>query len=302
MKFRANNSKLILSPKRLAAWQKGGIITPTPFVMKNCVRVYTGFRDKNGISRIGYIDLDKKNPSKIKYVSSKPILDIGEPGNFDDNGMILGDIILYKKKYHLFYVGFQIPEKTKFLAFTGLAESKDGKKFSKIKKTPILERNQEGSKIRAIHSIAKIKNKFRFFIGEGDKFIKIKNKNYPSYETKIFEYHNFNFPTDIKAKKIIHRNINEYRLGRPSYFKINNKGYLFFTYDTYQKKYCYGFAEQKRNGFKRCDNNFKITGTGMSEDSEMICYPRYFSSNNKKYIIYSGNNMGETGLFLSQII
>ncbi len=79
------------------------------------MRVYTGFRDKNGISRIGYIDLNKNNPYNVIDISKKPILDIGEPGNFDDNGVILGDVIYYKKNYYMFYIGFQIPKKQNFL-------------------------------------------------------------------------------------------------------------------------------------------------------------------------------------------
>jgi hypothetical protein len=34
MKFKTINTKLILSPKKLLDWQKGGVITPTPFVIK----------------------------------------------------------------------------------------------------------------------------------------------------------------------------------------------------------------------------------------------------------------------------
>ena len=303
MKFRTTNSKLIISPKILSDWQKGGIITPTPFVMKKCIRVFSGFRDNKGISRIGYIDLDKTDPTKIKFITPRPILDIGEPGNFDDNGMILGDIIYHKKYYYMFYVGFQIPKKNKFLAFTGIAKSKGGSKFVRLKKTPILDRNNDGSKIRAIHSVIKKKNKFQFFLGEGDKIIKINNKLYPSYDTKMFEYDNFYFPPDIKSKKIIYRKNNEYRLGRPSIFKYKNTTNLLFTYDTYQKKYHYGFAKEKNGKFERCDKHFIVSRTGKKGDDKMICYPRFFiGKNNKKFIVYSGNDMGKTGLFLSEVI
>ncbi len=52
-----------------------------------------GVRDSQGIGRIKYIDAEEKNPSNVLYASDRPSLDIGNPGCFDDNGVILGDII-----------------------------------------------------------------------------------------------------------------------------------------------------------------------------------------------------------------
>lgn len=303
MKFKTINSKLILSPKKLLNWQIGGIITPTPFVMKNCVRVYTGFCDKKGISRIGYIDLDKKNPYKIKKISKKPILNIGSPGNFDDNGVILGDVIYVKKTYHMFYVGFQIPKKTKFLAFTGLAKSYDGINFKKVQESPVLDRNKNGTKFRAIHSVIKINKQFHFFLGEGSAFKFLNKKYYPMYDAKVFKYNKIdNFPSNIQSRKIINRKKKEYRLGRPSVFNYKKKLHLFFTYDTLNKKYSYGYAYNKSGNFIRNDKNFIISKSEKNNaDAKMICYPRYFKTK-KNYLLYSGNGMGKTGLFLSEII
>lgn len=81
------------------SWQENGIITPTPYILNDdLIRVYCGFRDCDGISRIGYIDLDQNNPLVVKGISQVPVLDIGNDGCFDDNGMILGDIKEYDKK------------------------------------------------------------------------------------------------------------------------------------------------------------------------------------------------------------
>ncbi len=96
-------------------------LTPTPYVMHDCIRVFAGFRDTEGISRIGYADLDKSDPRKVLKVSDKPVLDIGKPGTFDDNGLIMGDLITVGEELYLYYVGFQLVKRAKFLAYTGLA-------------------------------------------------------------------------------------------------------------------------------------------------------------------------------------
>jgi hypothetical protein len=181
-----------------------------------------------------------------------------------------------------------------------LAKSKDGKKFLRVQSTPILDRNKEGLKIRAIHSVLKIKKKFFFFISEGNNFKFIKKKLYPCYDTKLFECNNLNFSNNVNSKIIIKRKKNEYRLGRPSAFKFKGKLHLFFTYDTLKKNYSYGYAIHERGKFRRNDKKFFISKSDTKEDSEMICYPRFFSLK-KNFVIYSGNGMGKTGLFLTEV-
>src|SRR6056297_2353062 len=123
---------LIYCPGAEIDWAKDSALTPTPILINDdTIRVYAGFRDELGISRIGFLDLDANNPSTIKYISKKPALSIGSPGEFDDNGMILGDVIKYNNQFYMYYIGFQIVQKVKFLAFTGLALSKDGINFSR---------------------------------------------------------------------------------------------------------------------------------------------------------------------------
>ena len=48
------------------------------------------------------------DPQVIKGVSQQPVLDLGAPGMFDDNGVILGDVIeVSEDELRLYYVGFQ---------------------------------------------------------------------------------------------------------------------------------------------------------------------------------------------------
>ena len=61
---------LIYGPDGSSSWAKHSAITPTPILIhEDTIRVYTGFRDNKGISRIGYVDVDSENPSKITNVT-----------------------------------------------------------------------------------------------------------------------------------------------------------------------------------------------------------------------------------------
>ena len=79
---------LIWGAHKQSEWMDNSALQPTPIVIGNRIRVFCGLRDKNGVGRVGYVDLNAENPSEILEVSGKPCLDIGRPGCFDDNGVV----------------------------------------------------------------------------------------------------------------------------------------------------------------------------------------------------------------------
>ena len=178
----------IWSAKSKLPWGRMATLTPTPLIIKKGqIRVYCAMRDIKGIGRLGFFDVDEKNPKKILGFSKKPILDLGLPGAFDDNGMLLGDVIKVKNEIRIYYAGFQLSKKAKFLAYGGLAISKNGKKFKRYSSSPIIDRDDNGLYIRVIHGIKQIKkNKFQAWISEGSGWKKIKKKTI----SKILYFYN----------------------------------------------------------------------------------------------------------------
>ena len=98
----------VYTPSYDGSWKHFSALAPTPIVLSDKIRVYAGFRDPSGVSRIGFVDVHKSNPTKIINISDKPVLDIGRKGAFDDNGINLGDIIIERGKLLMLYVGYQI--------------------------------------------------------------------------------------------------------------------------------------------------------------------------------------------------
>ena len=55
---------LIYVPDGSVDWMNNSCLTPQPFMINDeIIRVYTSFRDSTGVGRIGYLDLNAKNPS-----------------------------------------------------------------------------------------------------------------------------------------------------------------------------------------------------------------------------------------------
>jgi predicted GH43/DUF377 family glycosyl hydrolase len=288
---------LIYGPDGKFSWAKHSALTPTPILInKDTLRVYAGFRDEYGVSRIGFVDLDAKNPSNIKNISKMPVLDVGRPGAFDDNGVILGDIVNYNDKLYMYYVGFQLVEKVKFLAFTGLAISSDGgTTFERYSNAPILDRANNEIYIRAIHSVMIDDGFLKIWYASGNDWEWINGTPYPKYNIRYIESSdgiNFN----QRSILCIDTEGKEYRIGRPRVYKRKTKYMMFYTKGTLNGDYIAGYAEsQDGEKWIRNDGKIGITLSKTGWDSKSLSYPSLIGYRGKVYMFYNGNDMGKDG-------
>lgn len=276
-------------------WIKQGFIytksatTPTPILMNpHTIRIYAGFWDTKGVSRIGYIDVAATNPKNILRVSKKPVLDIGKPGMFDDNGVILGDIVRVGTTLRMYYVGFQLVQKVKFFAFTGLAISRDhGKTFMRERTTPILDRAPGAEHIRAVHCVLREKNHWKIWYGAGSSWQIIDGKPYPSYA--IFYTESNDGKTFLnKTSCCIKPTGNEYRIGRPRVYKTAAGYEMYYTVGTTDKKFYPGYAVS-RDGI-----------TWQRKDTEITIgealYPALIRYKKTTYMFYNTKGFGASGI------
>lgn len=263
-----------------------------------------GVRDSLGISRIKYIDVDENNPSNVLYVSDKPCLDIGNAGCFDDNGVILGDILSVNKKLYLYYVGFQHVQKVKFCAFSGLAISNDGgKSFERYSEVPIMDRSSTGRYGRCIHTILHEDNIFKCYYAVINDWKIINGVPYPIYNIwYTTSTDGITFPLKDSCL-CINTEGNEYRIGRPKVYKTSNGYEMFYTRDLVPKDYIVGYAVSSDGiHWTRKDHEIELSKSPKGWDSEMACYPVKLSLNDKTYMFYNGNGMGKTGVGYALLI
>lgn len=293
-----NKLGLVYKTSTNLSWANHGSMTPTPILMnEETIRVYYGGRDKKGISRISYVDLDANDPTRIIKINNNPVIDLGEEGMFDDNGMILGDVISNKNELWMYYVGFQLVEKVKFLAFTGLAISTDhGESFKRYSETPILDRSKEGKFIRAIHSVIPCNDHWKIWYAVSNQWAWINNKSYPSYYICCTESKDgIHFPS--QGKPCIQLIGNEYRIGRPRVYYFNDIYHMFYTKGCLKQSYLPGYANSQDGiHWNRTDNAVGIAPSQNNNwDSQTLCYPALIKVKNKIYMFYNGNNFGELG-------
>lgn len=294
---------LIYGPTRRSTWADNSALQPSPWLMDlKTIRVFVGFRDKTGIGRVGFIDVSADNPSRVLKVSERPALDIGKPGAFDDNGVVPCAVVPRNNNLFLYYAGYQLGHHVRFLAFSGLAISRDkGNSFVRYSNVPIFERTNEEFLFRAIHSVIYENHKWRIWYGAGNHFIKGKKKTLPVYDIRYLESKDgLHFPD--KGALCLRLKKEEYRIGRPFVVKRNGYYEMYFGYATQKIPYRLTMATSK-NGLKwiRNDKALRFTYSENDFDSKMSCYPAVISAKNKTYLFYNGNDYGRMGVGYAEL-
>ena len=279
-------------------WFCNSALTPQPFKLDDkTIRVFAGFRDVEGVSRIGYVDLASGDPTRILRVSENPVLDIGRDGCFDDNGVIMGDVVQTPGGIYLFYVGFQLVKKAKFLAFSGVALSEDGGGvFHRISESPILDRDRFQSTIGAIHTARYENGVWRLWFARGDGWEMINGAPYPRYHICYTETNDL-LKIPRSGVTCVSAFSPEYRIGRPKVYQTADGSYVMYaTKGTISGEYTPSFFRSK-DGIKweRDDASLGIEQSESGWDSETLCYPALIKNAGQTLMIYNGNKMGVNG-------
>ncbi len=281
-------------------------MTPTPVLLpQGVIRVYGGIRDTHGVSRISYFDVMPESPSRIVNKCTAPVLDIGQPGMFDDNGVILGDVIIEQNGViRMYYVGFQIVNKVKFFAFTGIAESTDnGNTFQRLLNTPILDRGENRYFIGAIHSVNREESRISAWYAGGSSWETIKGSPFPRYE--IFRATAGTGLDFSQHKQCLTVRGEEYRIGRPRVVKVvsvDTPFLMWFTFGTVSGQYEVGLAASKDgvNWVRDYSYRFLREDNAGLWESNMVCYAAPLTIGNRMLAFYNGNGMGITGVGVAE--
>ncbi len=307
MKLHWQKEGIIYSPDGSRNWDYSHASIPTPLqVNTGHLRVFITVRDNKGISRPGFVDIDSQNPKKIIRTSDQPLLDIGQPGTFDENGILLCSVVKVNKQLYMYYSGFELGHKIRYRLLTGLAISDDnGESFYRIKETPVLERSDTELFFRGGAFVRLDNGIFRMWYVAGSKWLQIGKSKSPVYDIRYIESKDgIHWPD--KGKIVIKCNQHdEHGLGRP-YVTINPDGSYTMYYSirrTSLGAYRLGMAESP-DGLKwtRNDEKINLDVSSQSFDSEAIMYAAPVTINNQTWLFYNGNDFGREGFATAKLI
>jgi sucrose-6-phosphate hydrolase SacC (GH32 family) len=305
---------LLFNPKnhQTPEWMDTFAQAPSVLIFDNFIRVYFACRpkpDSNGqyISRLGFVDLDRKDLFKILNISATPIMELGNFGAFDEFGTYPVSVIKYDNQIRAYYAGWTRCVSVPYNTSIGYATSDNGGiTFKKYGEGPILSFSPNEPMTISGPKIRRFNDEWIMFYVAGIKWIHGVSK-----PESVFKIRMAKSKDGIEWKKLDKTVIadrleeNECQASPDVIFK-NGKYHMFFSY-----KYSYDFRNKDRGyrigyassidliNWERDDSKSGIDVSEEGWDSEMISYSHVFELDGKTYMMYLGNQVGKEGFGLA---
>lgn len=296
---------IIFRPDTARGWSRSHAMLPTPLLMPELgvLRVFYTACDGSGISRPSYVDMDPADPTTVISARAEPLLDIGKPGTFDENGVLATSVVRTPDgRMLMYYVGFEIGSRIRYRLLTGLAVSEDGgMTFRRMSDTPILERSDAELYFRAGPFVVQDGDRFRMWYVAGSRWIELDGKSMPEYRIMYLESADGVHwgPAGRLVMDITRED--EYGFGRPWVLR-DPAGYSLY-YSVRRKShraYRMGYA-RSRDGLSwdRQDDRLNLDAGPGDFDDAAISYAAPIELDGTTWCFYNGNDFGREGFALA---
>lgn len=290
-------------------WFKKNAMVPTPYRLdKDTIRLYVTMCDSDNVGRIGYVDVNADNPSEIVGYSQAPVLDIGEDGTFDDNGVVTSSLYEKDGKLYMFYSGYERCVKIPYRIFCGVARSDDGGiTFRRVQKTSLLPQMDGELYNRCQPYIVETESGYRvFYLGDvGNQWrIAPDGHKVPMYTMKSFATDDMlKWPLVEGTPTMPFLNDNESGMTVPTIWRDGGKYKMIYSLRHIDIGYRIRYSESDDGiHFERKDSELQFVGADGKWDNEMQCFARLYHDGSRTMMFYSGNHYGIGGVGWAQLI
>jgi hypothetical protein len=290
---------LLYAPDGCETWARSHAMIPTPLCLSDdFIRLYVSHLDDRSVGRIGYIDVRASDPTRPLAIAAQPVLNIGAPGTFDDNGVVPSCIMRSATGLRLYYSGFQIQTKIPYTIFSSVAAADTlGKAFSRASAAPLLDRTGSELFFRAAPFVMHDQGGWRmWYIGGSDWTENGEGKLLPRYSLRHTRSHDGLDWRNPSVECMAPNGDEEIGFGRP--FILRQRAVYHMWYSIRRRSgYGLGYAESTDGlSWVRKDEAVGIDCSDSGWDSEMICYTAIVPANGRWLMFYNGNGYGRTGV------
>jgi hypothetical protein len=265
------------------------------------LRIYFAALDADNVGRVGYVELDPKDPTRVLTECEQPVLDVGRPGTFDDSGVTPSAFMEVGGARRLLYIGWQRMQNVPYLLFCGVAAER-GDLFERQSDVPLLERTSEEPFIRSATTVLRTAEGWRMWYVSARGWIDWNGAPAPEYVIRCAESRDAQNWIVKPGLTIDFNSPDEFGFGRPWALQDGARTHLWYSIRSRTRPYRIGYAES-RDGvtFVRKDDEAGIAASPSGWDSEMICFPAVIDVAGKRLMFYNGNHHGATGFGLAEL-
>lgn len=293
---------LVYVPDGNEPWARTHAALPTPLRLpgRDRVRIFVSCCDAGGVSRVGWVDVREDAPTVVVDRSHGPVLDIGVPGAFDENGAVCTSVVRVPDgRLFMYYVGFELGTQVRYRLLTGLAISDDdGLTFRRHSTTPILERSRGDLYFRCgTYVRLDPDGLFRMWYVGGNSWRDVGGKALPEYRVKYLESHD-GIEWAPEGRTVIDMtDPDEHGFGRPWVMPADGGEEMYYSVRrTSLAAYRLGYATSP-DGLRwdRRDAELGLDVTPGGFDSEAIMYTAVMRIGGRTLCYYNGDGFGRTG-------
>jgi hypothetical protein len=293
---------LVWGPDGSMPWAKTHASVPTPVPLPSgAIRVYLTCLDGAGRGRPTWVDVSPSDPTQVLAVAREPLLEIGRPGTFDDNGLMVTSVVpIDDHTVVMYYAGFEICTHVRYRIFTGGAVSHDGgDTFARVGEVPILDRCDGELYFRGGPFALLDGERFKLWYVSGSAWTDLGDgKPMPVYDLRYMESPDpFRWTGGGRLSMAVSGS-DEHGFGRPWVVKRATGDYrLFYSCRRRSlKAYRLGYAESVDGiNWTRKDADMGLDVSPNGFDDEAIMYSAVINIGDRTYCFYNGNNFGQRG-------
>lgn len=288
---------------------------PWTILFEDFVRVYFSSRaerDKQGqcVSYAAFVDLDRKNLFNILNIASRPILELGSRGAFDEFGTYPVSVLRDGDEYKVYYTGHTRCVSVPFDTAIGLGVSTDGgESFVKAGSGPVLPRSPFEPFVISGPKIKKVGDTYFLYYISGMRWFESHGRKEVVYKIRLATSGNGVDWTRL-GRNLIPDKLGENEVqASPDVISKDGRNHMFFCYmltpdfrTNHAFSYRIGYASSTDLiHWERDDDKAGIDVSKDGFDNEMVAYPHVFELDGSVYMLYLGNQTGRYGFGLARL-
>ena len=285
-------------------WFSKNAMVPVPWRKSDStIRIFLTLCDERNVGRIGYVDVDASDPGRILDYSKTPLIDVGAPGTYDDNGVVTSSVLEADGRLYQYYSGYELSTKIPYKIFCGVAESLDGgETFRKLNKASILPPIDDELFNRCAPYVRRDRSGgYRmFYLGDDGNTWRTDRNGHkvPMYTLKTLHSESpTRWPLEAGTLVMPFQTEEECGITLPNIWEDGGKFKMIYSIRRVNAGYTLGYAESDDGvRFVRRDEELAFAGERGEWESEMMCYAELIAVDGRTYMFYCGNHYGMGGI------
>jgi hypothetical protein len=296
---------LVYCARGEAPWRTSHAYLPTACALSaSVVRVFVAFLDAAGMGRLGYVDVDAADPTRVLGVGDRPSLDLGRPGTFDEHGITPLSLVRDGAALYVYYAGWQRSASVRYFLFRGLARSDDdGASFARVSEAPLLDRCDGELLVRTGGFVFAHADRWIFAYMGGSEQLQVAGKPTPTYDMMTLCSQSPLVWSGAGTLALAPRRPHEFGFGRPWVISERGRCRMWLSVRSAASGYGLTYAESSDGlAWERRDGALQFTGAREAWESETQSFASVVDTHAGRFMFYNGNGYGATGFGVAKLV